>query len=301
MAGKLAEAAQKLAKAVGAGAPVLLVGAGGLAGAGWLAGNATYTVEAGHQAIKYSRLSGVGDAVYREGFHILMPWVERSIVFDVRARPYSMTSLTGSKDLQMVNISLRCLYKPDPLRLPDMYKSLGMEFDDKVLPSIMNEVLKSVVAQYNASELVQQREMVSRMIRQRLMKRAQDFNILLDDVAITHLNFSPDYEKAVESKQVAQQHAERARFVVLKAQEDKKRTIINAEGETQSALMIGDAMRNNPGFVELRRISTAKEIATSLSRSSNRMVLSADALMLNLMGDSGATTKNTAAKGSSWK
>merc|ERR1711865_416514 len=120
---------------------------------------------------------------------------------------------------------------------------LGVNFEEKVLPSIVNEVLKSVVAQYNASSLILQRELVSRMIRQRLVERARDFNILLDDVAITHINFSPEYEKAVESKQVAQQQAERARYLVLQAQEEKKKTIIHAEGERESAKMIGAAIQ----------------------------------------------------------
>merc|ERR1712060_602333 len=137
-----------------------------------------------------------------------------------------------------------------------------------------------------------QRELVSRVIRQRLVQRANDFNILLDDVAITHLNFSPEYEKAVESKQVAQQQAERARFLVLKAQEEKKKTIIHAEGERQSAAMIGDAIKANPGFIELRRIQVAKDISSLLARSSNRMVLSTESLLLNLMGkDKGKETR----------
>merc|ERR1719333_1588252 len=191
----------------------------------------------------------------------------------------------------MVNISLRALCKPDTGRLPSMYRSIGRDYDEKVMPSITNEVLKSVIAQYNASELIKQREMVSRMIRQRLVQRAAEFCILLDDVAITHLNFSPEYEKAVEAKQVAQQQAERARYLVLKAQEEKKRTIIHAEGEQQSAAMIGDAIKANPGFIELRRIQVAKEVATMLSKSSNRMVLSTESLLLNLMADDSPASK----------
>merc|ERR1711865_849536 len=160
------------------------------------------------------------------------------------------------------------------------------DFDERVLPSIINEVLKSVVAQYNASQLVTQRELVSRMVRQRLVERASDFHILLDDVSLTHINFSPEYEKAVEAKQVAQQQADRAKYLVLKATEEKKQTIIHAEGERQSAAMIGDAIKANPGFIELRKIQVAKEVAGLLSKSSNRLVLSTDSLLLNLMGSS---------------
>jgi len=289
-----------LLEAMGKGAAPLAAGVGLIAGGGYLASSAVYTVDAGHLALKYSRLSGVGDTTYREGVHFLVPYIERPVIFDVRARPYTMTSLTGSRDLQMVNISVRALHKPNATNLQHMYRSLGYNYDEKVLPSIVNEVLKSVVAQYNASQLIVQRELVSRMIRQRLEERAKDFNILLDDVSITHLNFSPEYEKAVEAKQVSQQQAERARFFVLKAQEEKKRTIIHAEGERTSAEMLGKAIRDNPGFIDLRRIEVAKEISSLLSKSSNRMVLSTESLLINLM-DQDANAQPDMASGTAHK
>lgn len=274
--------AKQLGEAATKGTP-LVVGAGVLGGGLWAVNQAMYTVEAGHKAIKYNRLSGVGDQAYNEGLNFMIPWFERPIIFDIRAKPYEIVSLSGTKDLQMVNISLRTLRRPNPGKLSDLYRSLGFDYEDKVLKSIGHEVLKSVVAQYNASSLITQRELVSRMIRQRLTERAHDFNLLLDDVAITHISFSEQYEKAVESKQVAQQQAERARYLVLQAQEEKKKTIIHAEGETKSAAMIGDAIAANPGFIELRRISVAKDVANLLAKSNNRMVLSTESLLLNLM------------------
>lgn len=61
----------------------------------------------------------------------------------------------------MVNISLRVLFRPDSENLHQLYRYLGMDYDGRVLPSIVNEVLKSVVARYNAAQLLTQREQVS--------------------------------------------------------------------------------------------------------------------------------------------
>lgn len=105
----------------------------------------------------------------------------------------------------MISITLRVLLRPDIEALPKIYQNLGLDYDERVIPSIGNEVLKSIVAQFDAAELITQREVVSHLflaclattqfwqvsarIREDLVSRAGEFNIRLEDVSITHLTF----------------------------------------------------------------------------------------------------------------
>lgn len=84
----------------------------------------------------------------------------------------------------MVSLTLRVMSRPDTRHLATIYRSLGLDYDERVLPSIGNEVLKATVAQFDAAELITQREVVSSRIREDLLKRAGEFNIVLEDVSI---------------------------------------------------------------------------------------------------------------------
>merc|ERR1719359_1781389 len=164
----------------------------------------------------------------------------------------------------MVTVHCRMLFRPQVEGLPTIHKTLGEDYHERVLPSIGNEVMKSTIAQYNAEQLLTQREQVSREIRESIVKRAKSFHILMDDVSITHLTYGKEFARAIEEKQVAEQEAERQKFIVLKSEQERQATIIKAEGEAEAAQMISEALREHGnGLIEVRRIDAAKDIADS--------------------------------------
>ena len=127
---------------------------------------------------------------------------------------------------------------------------------------------------------------VSSKIRETLEERARHFHLIMDDISIVDLTFGREFTQAVEQKQVAQQEAERARFIVEKAEQEKLAAIIRAEGESTAAKLISDALAaSDQGQVELRSIEAAKEIAQTLSSARNVTYLPTDgkqSLLLNL-------------------
>eukprot|EP00624_Nannochloropsis_granulata_P006063 evm.model.NODE_4407_length_63659_cov_22.504595.5 len=242
----------------------------GVAGAAFVGNNFLFNVEGGYRAVVFDRFNGVLPKPLEEGTSIVIPVLQSAYLFDVRAKPRVINSVTGTKDLQHVNISLRVLSRPVEKKLPEIFSKIGIDIDERVLPGVGNEVLKAVVAQYNAEELLSKREQISHQIRMNLIKRASEFHLILDDVSITHLTFSKEFTKAIEQKQVAEQDAERQMYLVQRADQERKAVVIRAEGEAEAAGKISKAVADyGSALIEIRRIDAARDIADILSKSRN--------------------------------
>ena len=109
-----------------------------------------------------------------------------------------------------------------------------------------------------------------------------------------HLAFSPEFTAAVEAKQVAQQEAQRAAFVVDKARQEKQATVVRAQGEARSAELIGDAIKKSRSYVDLREFENARNVAAILEKSQNKVYLDGNGLGLNI-------TQTNAEKDANWR
>ena len=127
-----------------------------------------FVVDGGERVVIFNKFRGLQDKVYGEGMHFKLPIIMEPRRFEIRSRPRLITSATGTKDMQQIELTLRLLFRPQEDKLPEILKNVGVNYDDKVLPSIGNEVLKQVVAQYTASQMITHREEVSQLIRQKL-------------------------------------------------------------------------------------------------------------------------------------
>jgi len=262
--------------------------AGGIGGLLLFENQFLFNVEPGERVVIFDRFRGVLPEVRGEGTHLRIPVLQYPIFFDIRSRPRVINTQTGTRDLQKVSIALRVLSRPKEEMLPTIYSEIGQDYDEKVLPSIGNEVLKAVVAQYNADQLLTMREKISRQISETLEERARAFNLLLDDVSITHLLFGQEFTQAIEFKQVAQQEAERSKFVVMQEEQLKRVKVIEAEGESEAATLISEALqKSGEGLIEVRRIDAAKDIAETLSQARNVTYVPSGNGMLMTLGAGG--------------
>ena len=92
----------------------------------------------------------------------------------------------------MIKVKIRILNRPNIDNLTDLYRRLGMDYDKRVFESLVFEICGAVIAQYNASQLINQRDTISLSMRQRLIERAREFHIDVDDLSIVNFFFNLD-------------------------------------------------------------------------------------------------------------
>lgn len=154
-----------------------------------------------------------------EGLSFKPPW-QQVTIYDVRVQKEESRAQAATNDLQDVSSVLAINYHLDRGRISDIHRNLGPDYKDRIISPAVQEVFKSASAKFTAAQLITNRADVKNDTVTNLKSRLEGRGIIVDDLSIVDFQFSPDFAKAIELKQVAQQNAERAEFTLQQAQKD---------------------------------------------------------------------------------
>lgn len=178
-----------------------------------------------------------------EGMHFVNPFYNLH-TFTIRNNKYETTASAASNDLQTASISVAVNYNIDESKITDIYRTYGSDYTNKIFTQNVQEAVKSISAKYTASELITKREQVKADMKAKLQEMTVDV-ITITDIAVTNIDFSDSFDKAVEAKVVADQQAQEA-----KSQLEKKRL------EAEAIKVQAEAINNSGGaeYVQLKAI-----------------------------------------------
>jgi len=204
-------------------------------------------VPAGHRGVVLW-WGSVEKRVMGEGLNFKVPITERVIKIDVRVQPHPFREIdAASKEYQMVKLTGMMNFHIDPSYVNILYQKVGFDFANKVIDPAFNDFVKEVVPNYPITEILPKREEIRKRAMTKLGDNLARYHIIVDDIYISNIRFSPEYEKAIEAKQVAQQQVETQRQVLAQREIEAQQKVATAKGEAESILVVaqGQAKAND--------------------------------------------------------
>jgi regulator of protease activity HflC (stomatin/prohibitin superfamily) len=213
-------------------------------------------VPAGHRVVLFNLRRGVLPTQLGEGFHFITPFADRTELYDVRRQTYSVsrTSWEGevrgddsmralTSDGQEVSVELSLRFHLDPTRVWKLHKEIGRDYASKIIRPEIRSLTRIAIAEYPAAKVYSsERRAIQTAIEDRLREKLARNYILVDEVLLRDVRFSDAFQNAIVAKQIAQQNAQRMKYVLEKEQREKERRIILASGEAQAIRLKGRAI-----------------------------------------------------------
>ena len=204
-------------------------------------------VPAGHRGVVLW-WGSVEKRIMGEGLNFKVPIAERVIKVDVKVQPHPFKEIdASSKEYQMVKMTGMMNFHIDPSFVNDLYQKVGLDFADKVIDPAFNDFVKEVVPTYPIGEILPKREEIRKRAMGKLGENLARYHIIVDDIYFANIRFSPEYEGAIEAKQVAQQQVETQRQVLAQREIEAQQKVASAKGEAESILVVaqGQAKAND--------------------------------------------------------
>lgn len=194
--------------------------------------NCITTVPTGFVGVK-TRFGKVQEDVIQEGLNMKAPFIEKIVKIDCKTKKVETTAAGSTKDMQNVSASIAVNYNVNKETTNSLYREVGKEYEDVIINPAVQESIKSTLAQYTAEELITKRSEVSNKIQDALIEKIQDRGFIVTEFNLVNIDFSEEYDKAIETKAVKQQEVETAKAELEKQKIQNEKEIAEAEKDAK--------------------------------------------------------------------
>jgi regulator of protease activity HflC (stomatin/prohibitin superfamily) len=190
-----------------------------------------------------------------EGIHLITPGVNSVVLMETRTQKEESTATAASRDLQVVTANMALNFRIQPDAVGKLYQRVGTEYKIRIIDPTLQESVKVVTARYTAEDLIRSRASVKAEVENEITKRLAQYYIQVEPggLSITNFDFSPEFNKAIEAKQVAQQEAEKQKYLLQRAELEKQTEVTLAEGKAQAARLSAESLKVQGGSLVIAR------------------------------------------------
>jgi regulator of protease activity HflC (stomatin/prohibitin superfamily) len=219
------------------------------------------------------------------GLRWIIPYFENVITYPISRQTYTMSIATSEGDIQgddsitartadgqEIFVDASVIYAIDPTKVVKVHIDWQARYTDELVRPLARGVIRDVVSQYRVEEVVTtKRTEMTNTMSEDMAQKLSDNGLTMASFILRNITFSPEYAASVEQKQIAEQQAQQAAFVVdqrkqeaeqarqvaqgqadavvINAQGAADARIIQAEAEAQALLLIADALKNNENLL----------------------------------------------------
>jgi regulator of protease activity HflC (stomatin/prohibitin superfamily) len=201
----------------------------------------------------------------RQGFTFVAPFISATADYDLRRLEYTMSGVSGegrknqiddslwspTREGLQVGIDLTVWHHLDPAQVIAIHQKIGPDYEEKIIRPAVRSVIRLVISEYPVMDVYSSRRaQIQDEINAKTKALVEKDGFVVDEVVLRDVRFTPEFAKAIEAKQIAQQSAEQMKYTLEKEQKEAERKVIEAQGRANAINVINKALAQNPNYIK---------------------------------------------------
>ena len=207
------------------------------------------------QAGVLSILGKAQDGVLLEGIHLRPPLISNVDVYDLTVQKFEVPAESSTRDLQDLKASFAINFRLDPVEVVEIRRKQGtlQNIVSKIIAPQTQESFKIAAAKRTVEEAITKRSELKEDFDTALGDRLDKYGIIVLDTSVVDLTFSPEFARAVEDKQIAEQKSQRAVYIAKEAEQEAQADINRAKGKAEAQRLLAETLRAQGGELVLQK------------------------------------------------